>query len=632
MSLTLLLWLSLMALLISFLIAVSFKKKINFIRGSGTILVSLSCLILIFLSAGVLGDSGHSVELEIKAGSFHIPILIDGLSGLFLLLLSVLTICAVVFSAGFYKKEEPENTWQFYLAFPLFISGLIGLMTVDDLSLGFTIAWQLMAISSYLLIRWGRPVRFSSRPALIYLAFMESAWLMIIGATFFIKDYEFGISLAQIGEKIAQSSQTQVIIFFSLILVGFGLKAGVFPLGQLWIPGAYSTASPPVSSLLAGILEKTGIFGLVRVFFFVARGAGAQFNPALWGNILVLVGTLTLFIGTVQSIKQSNYLKLLAFSSIGQVGYIIFALGSSLVAWSSDSPAVQLLAGVIFLGAILHSLNHGVFKSLLFLVGGSLLYATNTRDLNRLGGLLAVMPVTGILAAIASYSISGMPASNGFVSKWLMISGNFLAGSNNLLLTLAGIVALFTAAFTLACYVKFFGLAFTSAGANWRLKKEIKEVPRQMLAPKIFLAAVCLSQAFIPGAYVNLIGRSINNSKGFLFPWAGIGVLQSNGFSLKILGDQTFLAATGPLIIFFIIVALVILSRWLRQSAGTREVAVPTWLCGYQDLSSDNVYTDSNMFSDLKKFFWWTGRAPDKVVDEEADEDSSDKSGGGTQL
>jgi formate hydrogenlyase subunit 3/multisubunit Na+/H+ antiporter MnhD subunit len=364
----------------------------------------------------------------------------------------------------------------------------------------------------------------------------------------------------------------------------------------------------------------------------VARGAGGQFNPALWGNILVLVGTLTLFIGTVQSIKQSNYLKLLAFSSIGQVGYIIFALGSSLVAWSSDSPAVQLLAGVIFLGAILHSLNHGVFKSLLFLVGGSLLYATNTRDLNRLGGLLAVMPVTGILAAIASYSISGMPASNGFVSKWLMISGNFLAGSNNLLLTLAGIVALFTAAFTLACYVKFFGLAFTSAGANWRLKKEIKEAPRQMLAPKIFLAAVCLSQAFIPGVYVNLIGRSINNSKGFLFPWAGSGVLQSNGFSLKILGDQTFLAATGPLIIFFIIVALVILSRWLRQSAGAKEVAVPAWLCGYQDLSSDNVYTDSNMFSDLKKFFWWTGRAPDKVVDEEADEDSSDKSGGGTQL
>lgn len=606
-------WLGLLSLLLSFLVTLFLGKKARLIRLSGTLLISLGCFFLAWQGVMILG-TGKQVELEIELAGIHIPVLLDGLSALFLLLLSVLALGCALFAYGYYETIETKIVQKVYLALPVFIAGLVGLLTVDDLGPGFTLAWQLMAVSSYLLVRWGRPIKFSRRPALVYLAFMESAWLLIIGAAFLARGYHLGDSLTVIGEKLSGSGPAAAAIFFALLLLGFGLKTGVFPLGQFWIPGAYSTASPPVSALLAGILEKTGVFGLIRIFFFVARGAGAGFHPDLWGQVLVAVGTLTLFIGTVQAIKQSDYLRLLAYSSIGQVGYIVFALGSGLLAWNSGSP----LAVVILTGAVYHSLNHGIFKSLLFLTGGSLLYATGTRDLNRLGGLLAVMPVTGVLAALASYSISGMPASSGFVSKWLMIAGNFLAGKDSLLLTMAGIVALFTAAFTLACYVKFFGLAFTSAGAGWKLKREIREVPASLLVPKIFLAAICLSQAFVPLVYVRLIGLSLKATEGFLLAGSESERLLTSPAGLQIFEGPALLAAVAPLVILALLLVLTLLARWFRQSAGAREVKVPAWLCGYQDLNEHNVYADRNMFSDLKKFFRWTGANKNVVIDDEA--------------
>ncbi|RFT17013.1 MAG: Formate hydrogenlyase subunit 3 [Candidatus Saccharicenans subterraneus] len=606
------LWLSLASLLLSFLAAFLLGKKVRLVRLTGTILISLACFFLAWQGVMILG-AGQPVELELKLAGIHIPVLIDGLSALFLLLLSVLALGSTLFAYGYYETTETKIVQKVYLALPVFIAGLVGLLTVDDLGPGFTLAWQLMAISSYLLIRWGRPLKLSGRPALVYLVFMEMAWVLITGSAFLAKGYHFGDSLAAVGQKLSGSGPVATAIFLVMLLLGFGLKTGIFPLGQLWIPGAYSTASPPVSALLAGILEKTGVFGLIRIFFFVARGAGAGFNPDLWGQVLVVVGTLTLFVGTVQAIKQSDYLRLLAYSSIGQVGYIVLALGSSLLAWHSGSP----LAGIIFAGAVYHSLNHGIFKSLLFLTGGSLLYATGTRDLNRLGGLLAVMPVTGLLAALASYSISGMPASSGFVSKWLMIAGNFLAGKDSLLLTMAGIVALFTAAFTLACYVKFFGLAFTSAGAGWKLKREIREVPGSLLVPKIFLAAICLSQAFLPAVYVRLIGRSLATTEGFLLTGVGAEGLKTNPIGLQIFEGPALLAAVAPLAMLALLLVLAFLARWLRQSAGAQEARVPAWLCGYQDLNKNNVYADRNMFSDLKKFFRWTGANKNVVIDDD---------------
>ena len=182
--------------------------------------------------------------------------------------------------------------------------------------------------------------------------------------------------------------------------------------------------------------------------------------------------------------KQSDAKRLLAYSSIGQIGYIVLAVGAVLLLGNSGEPALRVLAVVAAVGALYHVLNHAIFKGLLFLTSGSILYATGTKDLNKLGGLIKLMPVTAVVAGIASLSISGMPPTSGFASKWSIITSSLLAGDATGFLVLFGIVALFTSAVTLACYVKFFGMTFTSSGSEWNVDRKIREVPASMLAPE----------------------------------------------------------------------------------------------------------------------------------------------------
>jgi formate hydrogenlyase subunit 3/multisubunit Na+/H+ antiporter MnhD subunit len=240
-------------------------------------------------------------------------------------------------------------------------------------------------------------------------------------------------------------------------------------------PDAHSIAPSPISALLSGVMLKTGIYGIMRTFFWmIPHGENVHFNGFIWGGIIATFGVITLFVGTVQSMKQSDSKRLLAYSSIGQLGYIIFAIGAALVLSNSGSHYLKLLALIVIIGALYHVINHAVFKGLLFLVSGSVLYTTGTKDLNKLGGLINFMPVTAVVAGIASLSIAGVPPFSGFASKWTIISSTVLAGSDVMFLVIFGIIALFTSAVTLSCYVKFFGMTFTSTGTSGQSRKILR--------------------------------------------------------------------------------------------------------------------------------------------------------------
>ncbi len=294
--------------------------------------------------------------------------------------------------SGTWTITPPTASAAFMPLFPLFVLGMAALVVVDDLSTGFTIAWQVMTVASFFLIRYEKRNAANVKAANKYLVLMEAAWLLVLAGGF-AAGGGFGDSLHAIGLKAEGLSGGGVVLVFALLLLGFGLKAGVFPLGQLWLPDAHSVAPSPVSALLSGVMLKTGIFGLFRVFFFLSP-AVAGFDPRLWGAVLSTIGVLTLFIGTLQSVKQSDAKRLLAYSSIGQIGYIVLAMGVALWTAGASDPAVRALAGVAVLGGLFHVLNHAAFKGLLFLTSGSLLYATGTKDLNKLGGLIKLMPVS----------------------------------------------------------------------------------------------------------------------------------------------------------------------------------------------------------------------------------------------
>ncbi|MBM3788804.1 MAG: hypothetical protein FJW35_00475 [Acidobacteria bacterium] len=584
------------------------------LAGSVNLLLTLAAATLLLRTSweAVFGAAAPETG-KVHLGPLIVPFLVDGFSGIFVAIIAFMASLSALYSIQYLEHYPEYGLRAYYLCLPLFVMGMVGVVTVDDLSVGFTLAWQVMTIASYFLIRFEYRRRENVRSAVKYLVLMELAWLSVVAGTYCIPGYGFGEAMHVLVQRIASAPAPALAAFYGLMLAGFGMKAGVFPLGQLWLPDAHSVAPSPISALLSGVMIKTGIYGLLRTFFF-AVPAGGAWDGRLWGAILAYVGAATLFIGTVQSVKQSDAKRLLAYSSIGQIGYIVFAAGAALLLGTKAGGQMHLLAALALLGALYHVLNHAVFKGLLFLTSGSVLYATSVKDLNRLGGLINLMPASAVMAAVASLSISGMPPLSGFNSKWTIVSSSLLAGEDSLLLVILGIVALFTSTVTLACYVKFFGMTFTSAGSEWTVASKVREVPFTMLAPKIILTAVCLLQGLLPFLMFGAILTALRNSEGLslagpLSSLTSVDVLTISPLGIRLGGIHggSWEAAASPLIVLVVIGLALLAGLALRKSAGSREVAAPTWLCGYQTLNNSTRYADRNMFAPLKRLFRWAG-------------------------
>lgn len=563
-------------------------------------------------SAWTAMTSGPSHAHHVDLGALELALLVDGLSAFFLVLIGLMGGVAALYSVRYLDHYQEYRLGPYFACFPLFLAGMAAVVTVDDLSLGFTAAWQTMTISSFLLIRFEHRERRNVRAANKYLVLMELAWLAVVTVNFVLPGVEIGDNLHTVTAALAGAPVLTVSVVYSLLLFGFAMKAGIFPLGQLWLPDAHSVAPSPVSALLSGVMLKTGIYGLLRTFLWmVPEGRERVFDPLLWGGLLLGAGVVTLFLGTVQSMKQSDAKRLLAYSSIGQIGYIVFGLGTAVLLSSSESEAARFLALVALVGTGFHVLNHAVFKGLLFLSSGSVLYATGTRDLNRLGGLIGLMPVTAVFAGIASLAIAGIPPLSGFASKWTLVSSSFLGAREFWFLVPAGVFALFTSAMTLACYVKFFGMTFTSAGAEWNPGHAVREVPGTMLAAKAVLAALCVIQGLVP-----LIGFRIFEpvfQQSALMSGASTGAALTAGVwgvEWTVPGAGVISAAAMPLGVGLLLAGALALAAYLRRSGGAQERRVPTWLCGYQEINNNNRYLDRNLFAALRHIMRWTGGNP----------------------
>lgn len=610
---------ALAVLLASAVIAPLLSVKRKLAGWVNLILVTAAAALLLNISFVALFQSGGGGKTQLLSlGPLEVYFLIDGFSAFFIGIISFMAVMSALYSIQYMEHYPDYKLWSYYLCFPLFIMGMIGIVTVDDLSTGFSIAWQVMTVASYFLIRFEFREKGNVRNANKYLILMELAWVMIIGATLLVDGIGMGDPIHVIAKKMGATPGMAVYAVYGLLLAGFGFKAGIFPFGQLWLPDAHSIAPSPISALLSGVMIKTGVYGIVRTFFWMT--GERQFDAFLWGTIIASFGAVTLFIGTVQALKQHDAKRLHAYHSIGQMGYIVLGAGSALVMLSSGSDTVKFFAVIAIIGALYHTLNHTVFKGLLFLSTGSVLYATGSKDLNKLGGLMKLMPVTTVVAGIASLSIAGMPVFSGFASKWTIISSSVLAGSaagaeQQLgFLVLFGIIALFTSAVTLASYVKFFGSTFASSGTEWNTTRKVREVPALMLIPKIILAILCVIQGLFPYLYyraaISLFGNAPGSSLETLFSGAAVGDNIANsalGVSVSVPGLNGVVAVAAPLAVLAVLAGMLAFAWLLRKSGGSESAVAPTWLCGYQDLNNDNRYAAHNMYAAFKKSLRWTG-------------------------
>jgi len=569
--------------------------------------------------------SPHHPQTLFEAGGFAMRFYIDGLSSIFLLLAVTIAVLAALFSISHVEKAYAgKSAAGYYPFFLLFIGGMYGILSTTDTMWYFCAFWQLMTIPSFLLLRYESEKPGIGAASIKYLLFMEAAMIAAMAGAGMLAGghaeaglkYDFDI-LAEGIPALLSSNPGALTAALALFLLGFGIKVGMWPFGQMWVPDAYSAAPSPVTSLISGVMSKTGIYGLMRTFLWLlpAETIG-RYDIGFWGMLLAILGTITLFTGNIQGLKQDDAKRLLACSSIGQIGYIILALGVSVILIPSGDPKLTTIAAIAFCGGLLHAINHGIFKGLLFMNSGALYQATGTQDLNKMGGLWKYMPLTGLTVLIASFGISGVPLLNGFVSKWSIYVAAVQGGTVAKYLPVCAIIAILTSATSLAMYIKLFGAAFLSRRSTLvreRAAKQTLEVSFTQQIPQLILAGLCIAIGMAPGAVYQILGQVLKTSpQGFAEKLAG-GDIMSAG-AVEGLNAINGTALFVPLTIAIILGIVFLVVYTLSKQGGSSRRTGDTWLCGYAKEADCYRYSASNFYGEIKRHFGWIGGNPAKQV------------------
>jgi formate hydrogenlyase subunit 3/multisubunit Na+/H+ antiporter MnhD subunit len=560
---------------------------------------------------------------------------VDGLSAAFLLLIAVVSVCAALYSVEYMARYPDYGLVRYYPHFQLFLAGMYGIVVMTDLMAGFFLCWQLMTLSSYALVRFEHRRPENVRAANRYLLAMQAACACVLAGAAILSQgplvlpdetlmrYDFDAIRAGV-PALLQTGSGLFGAGLLCFLIGFGIKAGMWPFGQWWLPAAHPAAPSPVSALLSGVMIKTGVYGLLRSFLWlVPAEAAVLYASDVWGLLLAGLGTATLFIGTTQALGQDETKRLLAYSSIGQIGYILLALGTcvALLPRAGD-PARLVLAAAGFSAALFHTVNHGLFKSLLFLNAGTLLFAADTQDLNRMGGLSRLLPWTAATALVASFAIAGVPLLNGFASKWSIFLATMLGARHMPYLTVCAVIAIFTSVLTLALFLKFFGTGFLGRTSQHVLERQragrVAEVGPGMLAPQLVLAGSCALLGLAPAIGYWIAYRVLQGSQEGvaallagvppLFEAAGPGVTAPGG-----------LAVLAPPAIALVFGLLLLLGAGISLLGGSVRRPAEPWLCGYAGDAEETRYAARNLYREMSRHFVWvrphgSGGAPGRAA------------------
>ena len=545
--------------------------------GLAAVLGAAACFLTV--SAGVLTASGTVVgPLVLWKPAFlkaSLSIRVDALSAFFLLVISGLSVAATWYAVG-YTRRITTGLAGFYPPLLLFIFGMAGVVVVDDF-FAFFVPWEFMALSSYLLVIFhkeraqnlsaGFKYFFITHAGTVALFFGVTLLVSAGGSSFAFED----MARAMPGLMAARPLLAHTAL--ALIVLGFLVKAGAYPFGMWWLPDAHPAAPAPASALLSGAMIKLGLYGILRVSFSILP-AGPWLLP--WGLVIGAFGTLSLFFGTVAAVVQNDSKRLLAYSSIGQVGYMLLGFGLAL-GLTERAPA---LATIALLGGLFHLLNHACFKGLLFLNAGAFETVAGERDLNQLGGLTRLLPVTAACTIVASLSIAGLPPLNGFSSKWLLYQASLWGGrSGNVLFLFFGIAALFISTVTLATYVKFLGCTiWGTPSPAVRQAHRLEEWP--WFSPsQVFLALLCVGLGLFPYAGLRvcevaaaLVARTHNLPAVALFTPSALTMQVSDG--------QALLGLWSPLLAGSILAGAFLFALLIRRVAAAPEREVAVWSCG----------------------------------------------------
>ncbi|PIQ65113.1 MAG: hydrogenase 4 subunit B [Zetaproteobacteria bacterium CG11_big_fil_rev_8_21_14_0_20_59_439] len=470
----------------------------------GTARRTLLCLLLavtgvLCVAAGFAGllHGGGAMVLPLGLPWLPMHLRLDATGSFFVLLIGALLLPVAIYSQGYLKDVQRLAPLAVFL--PLFVLGMLGVVLADD-AFTFMLLWEVMSLASYFLVTFEHQHAENRKAGFFYLLMAHLAGLLILGS--------FAVLYAACGSfefsamRQASISPFWAAVAFLLAALGFGTKAGVVPLHG-WLPDAHPVAPSNVSALMSGIMLKVAVFGFIRVVWDLMGPGDFQW---WWGALVLTAGSSSAVAGVLLALQQNDVKRLLAYSSIENIGIILIGLGLGMLLARYGHPT---LAALSLIAALYHSINHALFKGLLFMGAGAVLHSTGSRDMESMGGLIHRMPWTAVFFLAACLSISGLPPFNGFVSEWLIFQSALMAPQlGGALLTAmvpfsAAMLAL-AGALAAACFVKVFGIVFlgharSDAAAN------AHETDGWMKLGMAIPAVLCLALGLLPVLFIPLM-------------------------------------------------------------------------------------------------------------------------------
>lgn len=529
--------------------------------------------------------NGRSVALTIAWGLPFGPceLALDPLSALFLLAVFLVSACCSVYGVGYWSADEqPESAQKLTFFFGLFSSSMVILLLARNMVL-FLAAWEVMSLSAYFVLAVEDNRREVREAGFIYLAATHVGALALFAMFSILASRSGSFAFPPAGALDALAPLSTAIA--AAALVGFGMKAGLMPL-HIWLPAAHSNAPSHVSAIMSGVMIKMGIYGVLRIISFFG-------NPPLWwGETILSLGAVTGVLGVAFALGQRDIKRLMAYSSIDNIGIIAMGVGAALIGRATgNAPLVILGMG----GALMHILNHAIFKPLLFLNAGAVIHATGTREIDQMGGLARRMPVSALLFIIGSLAICGLPPLNGFVGEYLIYLGFFNgirdgAGAAAPFLAMAAPTLALIGGLAAACFVKVYGMVFLGSPRREEPHPP-HEANRLMLAPTALLAGLAIFVGVLPSFAARLLEYPI-------LAWAP--ELAGKQEELAGLAQFWWISLAG---FTLIALALLLLLFFIRRVRSAPAAAAATWGCAYKSPTARMQYTGSSFTESLVMLF-----------------------------
>lgn len=585
-----LLW-SVAALLGTAVLAIAESRR----SGSGTRLIytltlGISAAVLLVLASRVVDDpvSPSTAVLPLGLPWIGAHFRLDALSTFFLVVVNFGGAMASLYGLGYGRHESaPHRVLPF---FPAFLAGMNLVVLADD-AFTFLFSWEFMSLASWALVMAHHREQDNARAGYIYLVMASFGTLALLLA--------FGLLSGPSGnytfEAMRAAAPTPFVAAFvlALMLLGAGSKAGLVPL-HVWLPLAHPAAPSHVSALMSGVMTKVAVYGFIRVIFDLLG------EPAWWSGVAVLfLGGLTAVLGILYALMEKDLKRLLAYSTIENIGVIFVSLGLALAFKANAMPSAAALA---LTAALFHVLNHSFFKSLLFFGAGAVLTATGERDMEKLGGLIHHMPLTSFVFLIGCVAISALPPFNGFVSEWLAFQAILQSpdlpqwGLKVMVPAVGGVLAL-SAALAAACFVKAFGITFLGRPRT-SVVEHAHEVDRFSLAAMFTLATLCLLAGILPGVVIDglspvttaLIGSRMPVQMAQ--PWLSIVPIAASRSSYN-----------GLLVFLFIAFSASAAAYVIHRFASHALRRGPAWGCGFPDVIPNSQYTAVSFVQPIRRVF-----------------------------